>query len=219
MLVASQCPSSHSLNNESLILSWHVTIQDKIHFLDPFAINCGDVTEHWPMRCNQKSGACVPSERLCPSLPSCSLPLPAGYLMAGLWTWLLKLEQPYWLKTWNHKIEAVVVPATPALGCLLLNFLYNDGEIYFHHCYFRFHFLPMNLVPTRITMIPFMWKIASKPIYIDQIDDFDFGTETPKIICFWTEDILSYITISPEVEQLDSVMGNSVTWLHHEGSF
>lgn len=43
------------------------------------------------------------------------------------------------------------------------------------------------------------------------MDDFDFQTEISKIICFSTEDILSYISISPEMEQLNAVMGNSVT--------
>lgn len=36
------------------------------------------------------------------------------------------------------------------------------------------------------------------------MDDFDLGTEIPEMICLFTEDILPYITISPEVDQLNS---------------
>lgn len=41
--------------------------------------------------------------------------------------------------------------------------------------------------------------------------DFDFDTEIPKVICFNTEDVLPYVTISPEVGQLYSWL---IQWLN-----
>lgn len=94
----------------------------------------------------------------------------------------------------------------PALNCLFLNFFYMR-EIYFClgsiTAIFEFHLLQLNSVPIRETMILFMCVCvggeANKPIYVYEMDDSDFDTEIPKIICFSVEDILSYITISPGV--------------------
>lgn len=44
-----------------------------------------------------------------------------------------------------------------------------------------------------------MWrKKAEKPIYVCRWLIFDFGTEIPKVICFNIEELLSYVTVSPE---------------------
>lgn len=40
---------------------------------------------------------------------------------------------------------------------------------------------------------------------------FDFDTEIPKVICFNTEDVLPYVTVSPEVGQLYSWL---IQWLN-----
>ena len=62
-------------------------------------------------------------------------------------------------------------------------------------------------------MTPFMWgKTANKPIYFCvRWCIFDFDTEIPKVICFNIEDVLSYVTVSPEVRQLHSWL---IPWLN-----
>lgn len=71
----------------------------------------------------------------------------------------LYLEQNTVLGMVNHEREGVKVPAlwnaVPASDCWLLDSFYMNEKYTpisdFHHCYFRFHSLQMNSMPTHIT--------------------------------------------------------------------